>query len=88
MGADGERVARVDLGQLVDGDVVAELVHPGAAEVLAPGHAQQTQLTHRLHVFPGKLGGAVELARDRGDVGPGELAHHVADLIVVLGEVE
>ena len=88
MGADGERVARVHLGHLVDGDVVGELVHPGAAELLAPGHAEEAQLAHRLDVVPGEGGGAVQLAGDRSDLRPRELADHLADLVMVLGEVE
>ncbi len=54
VGADGERVAGVHLGHLVDGDVVGELVHAGAAELLAPGHAQEAELAHGLDVFPGE----------------------------------
>ena len=88
VGADGERVARVHLGHLVDRDVVGELVHPRAAQLLAPGHAEEAELAHRLDVLPGEGGGAVQLPRDRGDLGPGELADHLADLVVVFGEVE
>jgi hypothetical protein len=85
MGADGERVARVHLGHLVDGDVIGELVHAGAAELLAPGHAQQAQLAHRLDVVPGKGGRAVQLPGDRSDPRPRELADHLSDLVMVLG---
>ncbi len=88
MGADGERVARVHLGHLVDRDVIGELVHPGAAELLAPWHAEQAELAHGLDVLPGKLGGPVELACDGRDVAPGEVADHLADLVMMFGEVE
>ena len=88
VGADGERVARVHLGHFVDRDVVGELIHSRAAQLLRPGHAEETELAHLLHVVPRKGGGAVELARDRGDLGAGELAHHVAHLIVLLVEVQ
>ena len=71
VGADGERVARVHLGHLVDGDVVGELVHPGAAELLAPRHAEEAELAHRLDVLPGEGGGPVELARDGRDLARG-----------------
>ncbi len=88
MGADGERVAGIDLGQLVDGDVVGELVHPGPAELLRPGHAEQAEFAHFADVVPGKFRGAIEFAGDRGHLLPGELADHVAHLLVLLAEVE
>ena len=88
VGADGERVARVHLGHLVDGDVVGELVHPGAAQLLAPGHAEEAELAHGLDVLPGELRGAVQLAGHGRDPFLGELAHHLADLVVMFGEIE
>ena len=88
MGADGERMARVHLRHLVDRDVVGDLVHAGAAELLGPWHAEQAELAHRLDVVPGKSGSLIELARDRRDMVAGKLAHHFADLMVLLGEVE
>ncbi len=36
----------------------------------------------------GKVEVAVQLPGDRGDVLPGEVAHHVADLVVLFGEVQ
>ena len=42
---------------------------PGAAELLAPGHAEEAELAHRLDVVPGEAGRAVELARPRGRCG-------------------
>ena len=88
MGADGERVARVHLGHFVDGDVIGELVHPGAAEFVAPGHAQKAQLAHRLDVVPGEGGRAVQLAGDGSDARLRKLADHLSDLVMVLGEVK
>ncbi len=88
MGADGEPVARVHLGHLVDGHVVGQLVHPGAAELLAPWHAEQSQLTHAPDVLPWKLGVPVQLPGHRLDVFPGKLAHHLAHLELLVGEVE
>ena len=86
--ADGERVTRVHLGHLVDGDVVGELVHAGAAQLLAPGHAEEAQLAHGLDVVPGEGGGLVQLPRNRGDLGPGEIADHLANLVMLFVEVE
>ena len=88
MGADGERVTRVHLGHLVDRDVVAELVHPCPAQLLAPGHAEQAKLAHLLDVGPGKLGGAIQIAGDGRHFLPGELPDHFANLVVLLGEIE
>jgi hypothetical protein len=88
MGADGERMARVHLGHLVDRDVIGELVHPGAAELLAPRHAKEAELAHGLDVLPREFGVPVELARHGRDVAPGEIPDHLADLVVMVGEVE
>ena len=82
------RLACVYLGHLMDGDVVGKLGHPGTAQLFAPGHAEQAQLTHCLDVFPRKGGGAIELGRHGGDVGPGEVANHLANLMMLLGEIE
>ena len=46
MRADREGVAGVHLGQLVQGDVVGELVHPRPAQLLGPGHAEEAELAH------------------------------------------
>ena len=68
MGADGQGVAGIHLGQLVDRDVVGELVHPGPAQLLGPRDAEQPEVAHPLDVVPGEGGGAVELAGHRGDM--------------------
>ena len=83
--ADGERVARVHLGHLVDGDV-GELVHPGAAQLFPPGHAEEAELAHRLDVLPGKFRGEIVVTGDRAHFAVGKIAHHLADLVVFFGE--
>src|SRR5687767_33395 len=88
MGTDRKRMARIDLGHLVDGDVVRELIHAGAAELVAPGYAQQAQLSHGFDVFPGKGRRAIELGGYWRDMGAGKVPNHLADLMVVFGEVE
>jgi len=81
-------VARVDLRELVDHDDVGEVVHPGAAQILRPGDPEQAEVGHLLDVVPGEA--ALEVVA----TGAGlhdllrEVAHHVADLEVVLAEVE
>jgi len=72
----------------MDGDVVGKLVHPGTAELFAPGHTEQAELTHGLDVFPGERGRAIELGGHRRDMGPGEVANHLANVMVLLGEIE
>ena len=86
--ADGEGMTRVHLGHLVDGDVVGELVHPRPAQLLAPGHAEEAELAHLLDVVPGEGRGAVQLAGHGRHFRAGELAHHLAHLVVLLGEIE
>src|SRR5881296_2746922 len=88
VGAHGDGVARVHLGELVDDDDVGEVVHPGAAELFRPGDAEQAELGHLLHVVPGELALEVVLACGRFHDLLGEVAHHVADLEVLVGEVE
>src|SRR5262245_29053937 len=81
-------MTRVDFGELMDRDIVRELVHPGPTEFLRPRHAQESELTHLADVFPGKGRGSVQLAGHRGHVLPAEIADHVADLLMLLGEVK
>jgi len=88
VGTDSERMARVHLGHLVDGDVIGELVQPGAAQLFTPGDAEEAQLAHGLDVVPGEGGGLIQLPCDWGDLGPGELADHLAHLMMLLVEVE
>ena len=80
--ADGERVTRVHLGQLVNGDVVGKLVEPCPAQLLAPGNAQEPELAHAADIVPRKGGGAVELAGDGFHLVARELADGLADLLV------
>ncbi len=41
-------MARIHLGHLVDGDVVGELVHPRAPQLLVPRHAEQAELARQV----------------------------------------
>ncbi len=88
VGADGDRMARIDLRELVNHDDVGEVIHPRAAEGLGPRNAEQAELGHLLHVIPREP--ALEIARPgrRFNNGPREIAHHVADLQVLVGKVE
>src|SRR2546423_2803236 len=78
----------VDLGELVDDEDVREVVHTGAAQLLRPGNAEQPQVGHASHVVPGERAVAVVLARAGLHDLLCEVAHHVAELQVVIGEVE
>jgi hypothetical protein len=85
---DRDRVRRVDLGHLVDGDDVARQVQPGAAHLLGPRHAEEAELAHALDVLPGELRDLVVVGRDGRDLALGEAADHVAHGDVLVGEVE
>ena len=63
VGADGEGVAGVHLGHLVDGDVVGELVHAGAAQLL-DGPSNSCSSTARCLGRPSRLTRATRLPPD------------------------
>jgi hypothetical protein len=86
--ADGNGVARVDLGELVNDDDVRQVIHPRPTEVLRPRDPEQAKLRHLFDVVPGKA--AVEIVFPGGglDDGSREIADHLADLEMVVGEVQ
>src|SRR5205814_805186 len=86
--ADRDGVTRVDLGELVDHDDVREIVHPRAAELLRPGDAEHAELGHPLHIVPREAALEIVLSGARPDHAVREVAHHVAHLMVLVGEVE
>jgi hypothetical protein len=88
MRADSEGMTGIHLGHFMDRDVVRELIHTRAAELLAPGNAEQAELSHGFDVFPGESRCAVKLGGHWQDVRAGEVPNHLADLVVVFGEVE
>ena len=88
MGAHRDGVARVHLGELVDHRDVREIVHPRAAQLLGPRDPEEAQLRHALHVVPRKAALQVVGARTGLHDVLREVAHHVADLEVLVGEVQ
>ncbi len=87
MRGDGDGVRRVHPGEFVDRDHEGDPVHSGSSEILGPGNPEQPQLRHLLDVLPGKLRPLVQLSGDGRDLVLGELAHHLADHLVILVEV-
>src|SRR5205814_5722689 len=81
-------VTGVDLRELVDDEDVGEIVHAGAAQILRPGNTEQSQVGHAPHVVPRERAVAVVLRGARLHDLLREVAHHVADLEMVVGEVE
>src|SRR5438309_1106334 len=79
---------RVALRELVNHDDVGEVVHPRAAQILRPGDPEQAEVGHPLDVVPGEA--ALEVVATGAGLHDllGEVAHHVADLEVLLAEVE
>ena len=88
MGADGDRVARINLRELVDDRDVGQVIHPRPAHLLRPRNAEQSQLRHLLDVVPGETAVEIVLAGGGFDDGAGEVANHLADLEMVVAEVE
>ncbi len=88
MGAHGDGVARVDLRELVDHHDVGEVVHAGSTQLLRPRNAEQAEVGHLSHVVPGELTRQVVAAGARLHDLLREVAYHVANLKVKVGEVE
>ena len=78
----------VYLRHLVDHDDIAQNVETGATKLFGPWDAEQTELAHLPDAFPGKLRLRVELGGHWTYFAVRELADHVADREVLLGEVE
>ncbi len=88
MGTDRDRVTGVDLGELVDDRDVRQVVHSGAPQLLRPRNPEQPQLGHLLDIVPGEA--AVEIVLAGGGLYDvlGEIADHLADLEMMVAEVE
>src|SRR5216683_6699254 len=74
--------------ELMDHHDVGEVVHAGPAQLLRPGNTEQAEVGHLSHVVPGELAGEVVTAGARLHDLLREVAHHVAHLEVMIGEVE
>src|SRR5690606_34613599 len=73
MRADRDRIARVDTGELLDHDQIAQIVEALAAVLRGYVHAEEAELGHLPDALPGKLTFFVELTGDGTDLGFGEL---------------
>jgi hypothetical protein len=83
-----ERRRSAHARDLLDGEDVRERAAVRAADVLGERDAGDAELDD---LVPGLLGEAVvlvDLLRQRRDLGPRELADHLLDHALVLGEVE
>src|SRR6185437_5151951 len=60
MSGDRDRVRRIDLGHLVNGDYVRRKIETGTAQLFRPGYSEQTKLAHSLDVVPMELSFCVE----------------------------
>src|SRR6185437_4857215 len=87
VGGDRDGMRSVHLGHFVDHDHVADVVHPRAAERLGPGHAEQSQVGHFPDVLPREGGIDVEAGGDWRHLGAREFTYHLADRVVLLGEI-
>ena len=85
---DGDRDGRVDPGQLLDRERVGDGVAAGAAVLLRDRQAHQAELAELGDELVREARLAVELLGHRRDLLPGELAHGVADELLLLREIE
>jgi hypothetical protein len=81
-------VRRIHFGELVDDDHVADHIESRASQLLGPRDPHQAQLSHFPDVLPRKGGVLVVLGGDGRDVIARELAHHLANLMVLLAEIQ
>ena len=85
---DGDRDRRIDARQLLDRDRVRERVGARAAVLLRDRHAHQPELGELGHQLVREAFLAVELLGDGRDLLQRELAHRVAQQLVLRFEVE
>ncbi len=74
------------LGHLLHEDALGDLASVNAAVLLGEDDAEQSQFTELRHDLNGKRLVALSLLDERGDLRLGELAHHGADLFLLIGE--
>ena len=83
-----DRHRRVDARELLDREAVREVVGAAAAVLLRERQPEQPELAHREHGVDGERVVAVPGLGVRRDLGFGELAHDVAELLLLGREVE
>ena len=83
-----DRDRGVDARQLLDDDCVRDRVRARAAVLLGDRHPHQPELGELRDEVVGEALLAVELGRDRSDAVARELAHGLANELLLLGEVE
>ena len=88
MRRDGDRDRRVDPGQLLDRERVGDGVAAGAAVLLRDRQAHQPELAELGDELVREARLAVELLGHRRHLLPRELAHGVADELLLLREIE
>src|SRR5712664_2025568 len=88
VGADGDGVARVDFRELVNDRDVGEVIHPRPAQPFRPGDSEETEISHLFDAIPREAALEIVLSGGRLEAGLAEVAPHLADLEMVVGEVE
>src|SRR6266850_1870122 len=87
VGAEVHDRRRAERGMWDDGDV-RQVIHPRPTQLLGPWNAKQPELRHLLHIVPGEAAVEIILASAGSDDLLGEVPDHLADLEMVVGEVE
>ncbi|MFN8016807.1 MAG: hypothetical protein U0P45_01655 [Acidimicrobiales bacterium] len=83
-----DRRRLVDAGELLDGDAQGGEVRPRAAVLLREGQAEEAQLAHGQDRVGGERVVSVPRLGVGCDLGFGEVPHHLAELLLLVGEVE
>ena len=83
----GDRVAGIHLGQLLDDDQVGRVVHARATEKLRPGRAQKPEFCHLFHGLPREPTVLVVFPCNGPDLLLRKMPNDLAHSAVVVGEI-
>ena len=84
MCTDGDGVARVHAGELLDYQDVTDVIEAEAAQFLGYVYTEEAHRGHLLHVFPREAALSVQLSGDRRDLRFREFPHLLPERLVLL----
>jgi len=85
---DGERHAGIDPRQFLDADAIVDGGHPGAAVLLRPLNAEQSERRELRHQFDRKVLRLIPLHHVRANLGFRKLAHGAPEQLLIRRQAE